>query len=306
MNIPPTSPTAEEVLRLVLQEWREDADGVTYMPVGIGAHHWQVIAGGAPILFATLNGQADRRSVDQLERACASINALVGAGFSAGIAPLRSRSGTLTVPLGPGVLCVTPWLEGRNPTYAETLKPGHVLRVTGLLQDLHSREAPEGIPEWHPRVEPDLVESLANRTRLPWNAGPFGEVARTRILAAMDVIRDSLREYFLIAELAMNSRQRWVVTHGEPHWANQFLVGDNLFLIDWDTIAMGPPEVDAVNLPPSARLALGCDERFLRMFRLEWQLMEIAEYANRFENQHDGTEDDELALEKLNRELRPV
>lgn len=306
MKIAPHSPTSGEVLRLVQREWRHDADAATYVPVGFGAHHWQIDASGEPILFATLDLEKDHRSVGDVERAYAAAAYLTTVGFAHGVVPLPSRSGSFTVPATAGVLSVTPRLDGRNPTWVEAREATHVARVVDVLTELHACEPPPGIPAWQPRVGRDLVSSLQERIQTPWDSGPYGEIARTHIVASLDVIADSLREYHLLADVAVAKKDRWVVTHGEPHWANQFIVGDELFLIDWDTIALAPPEIDAVDLPFSARTALGCDEQMLRMFRLEWQLAEIAEYAEWFENDHAGTEDDALALQKLQKELQPV
>lgn len=277
-----------------------------YLPVGFGAHHWRIDAGGAPILFATLDTTSDYQSLAGVQHAYATIGALVDSGFRSGVAPLITDFGTRTIQIPEGLLSVTPWLNGRNPTFAETHTPTHVAKLIRLLTDLHASDAPVGIPEWRPRVDRDLVASLRERTALPWESGPFGESARAEIASAMGVIADSMREYFVLAEIAMSRGERWVVTHGEVHWANQFIVGDDIYLIDWDTIALGPPEIDALNLPLSARVALGCDEQMLKMFRLEWQLMEIEEYASWFENQHQGTDDDALAFQKLLKELRPT
>lgn len=306
MKIPPTSPTLDEVLRLVQRDWRDDADAATYVPVGFGAHHWRIDASGAPILFATFDVENKHRSLNELERAFTSAASLESAGFGHAVAPNQSRSGAFTVRASSGVLSVTSWLDGRTPTWVAARESAHVARIVDLLSSLHSCDAPPDIPEWRPRVDIDLVASLRERVQAPWEGGPFGEIARTQIMASLEMIADSLREYHLLAAIAMSRKDRWVVTHGEPHWANQFIVGDELFLIDWDTIALAPPEIDAVDLPFSARAALGCDEEMLRMFRLEWQLAEIAEYAEWFQNHHTGTEDDALALEKLQKELRPA
>ena len=35
-----------------------------------------------------------------------------------------------------------------------------------------------------------------------------------------------------------------VITHGEPHPANLMLAAGRLALIDWDTVALAPPERD--------------------------------------------------------------
>lgn len=144
------------------------------------------------------------------------------------------------------------------------------------------------------------------RLNTPWSRGPLGEQARQMMHRSLDVVADSLREYSALGSIALDSRERWVPTHGEPHIANQFLVEDDLFLLDWETLALGPPEIDMIDLPWSARTELGAREDMLRMFRLEWQLTEIAEYADWFENEHAGNEDDQFALDKLVKELKPI
>jgi spectinomycin phosphotransferase len=306
VKIAPASPTDSDVLEVVQREWNEEASEAVYLPVGFGAHHWRISAGGAPVLFCTLDQETGHRSLDDLERAYASVAALVAAGFRGGVAPIQSHSGTFTVPVAGGTLSATIWLEGRNPTLVEAREQAHVARLTRLLTQLHASEPPEGIPVWQPRVDRDFLSSLWNRTQTLWDSGPYGEVARTEILASIEMIADSLREYYVLAELALANRNYWVVTHGEPHWANQFIVCDELFLVNWDTIALAPPEFDAVDLPLSARVAMVCDEQMLRMFRLERQLTEITEYAEWFESNHTGTEDDRDALDRLRKELRPV
>lgn len=303
MNTAPFAPTDSDVLEAVQREWNRAVSEAVYLPVGFGAHHWRVSAGGAPILFATVDIPSRQRSAGHLENAYASAAAIAGDGCMGIVSPLRSGSGGFTLPIPGGVISVTQWLNGRNPTFAESLQPTHVSKLTGLLRDIHSSSPPRTIPEWTPRIERDFQEAVKERIGTPWLKGPYGEDARRLLTDSIDAIGDSLREYHILAERAWARRNHWVVTHGEPHWANQFLVGDTLYLIDWDTIALAPSEIDAVDLPLSARMALGCDNDLVRMFRLEWHLREISEYAEWFEGEHADTADDRAALDKFRSEL---
>ena len=54
--------TDAEVLGLVRHHWEPRADAVEHLPVGWGAHHWRVDAGGEPVLFATLDPDLPRHT----------------------------------------------------------------------------------------------------------------------------------------------------------------------------------------------------------------------------------------------------
>lgn len=306
MNIAPESPTDQDVLEAIQHEWLDTAERAEYFPVGFGAHHWRIFAAGAPILFATLDYPSERQTRDSLEQAYAATDALARGGFTGANAPLRSTSDTFTIHIADGVLSVTPWLNGRNPAPAAARDPAHIAKLVALVRSLHASRPPKMLPKWQLRVPYDFHDSLRVRLLTPWSKGPLGEQARQMMHSSLDVVADSLREYVALSNVALDSQDRWVPTHGEPHLANQFLVEGDLLLLDWETIAFGPPEIDLIVLPWSARSELGAREDMLRMFRLEWQLTEIAEYTDWLENHHVGNKDDQYALDKLVKELKPI
>ena len=78
----------------------------------------------------------------------------------------------------------------------------------------------------------------------PWTGGPFSEPAR-QVLA-----RHAARMVELLAwPTGSPPRWRhasapWVITHGEPHAGNVMRAADGHLLVDWDTVALAPPERD--------------------------------------------------------------
>ncbi len=303
MNIPPQSPTAADVLGCVQQRWDPTVTRAEYLPVGFGAHHWRIGRESNPVLFATLDQPSTSRPAPTFERAYMSAAALTASGFQGAVAPMVNTQGTYTITLGDGILSVTPWIDGRTPTFAESSAPAHAARMVKLLSDLHQSPIPALLPAWQPPLDPAFAVALKSRLALSWLDGPFGNSARDVALASIGQIEDMAMRYADLAERALAAKPSWVPTHGEPHFANQMIVDGRLVLIDWESFALAPAERDMLDLNPKYRSQLGSDPDMLELFRLEWRLAEIDEYTRRFQEPHTGDEDDVLALEKLRREI---
>ncbi|MCC3313002.1 hypothetical protein [Nocardia africana] len=78
---------------------------------------------------------------------------------------------------------------------------------------------------------------------------------------------------------------------------------DGVRLVDWESLALAPPERDYADLPAVAHDLLLPDPEMVDLFALDWRLSEIAEYARWFTATHTGTQDDRTALEGLYEEL---
>ena len=104
---------------------------------------------------------------------------------------------------------------------------------------------------------------------------------------------------------ALEGRERWVPTHGEPHTRNQLATPDGVVLVDWESLRLAPRERDLRWLAPYD--LAGADPSLVEMFDLEWRLDEVAQYAAWFHGPHTGTESDRVALGGLLHELdRPA
>src|SRR6185437_16983788 len=87
-----------------------------------------------------------------------------------------------------------------------------------------------------------LEVALADVGR-PWTSGPLAEPSRALLAARAEELAERLAEHDAVAAGVLQTRSRWVVTHGEPHGGNVIHdpAGD-LHLIDWDTAMIAPRE----------------------------------------------------------------
>jgi spectinomycin phosphotransferase len=295
---PPPEVADADVLAEVRRSWDDDVDGVSYLAVGFGAHHWVARSGPDLRLFVTYDpsaGTAD--ALAALEAAYDGAGALRERGLEFVIAPLTGVDGRRVAPFGHGALSCTPWREGTSEG------PFDLTWTLEALRRLHTTEPPPGLVAWRPRVGPDLAETLARLTERAWGPGPYGDDARACVAARLDdVARWTARYHHLAGDARA---RRWVAAHGEPHGGNQLLTADGRFLIDWDTLRLAPPELDLrVLVGEGARPDdVGAQSDMLELFDLEWRLDEISQYAEWFAAPHAGTRDDEIAFGDLTHEL---
>jgi spectinomycin phosphotransferase len=304
---PPERVTDAGVRDAVRAHWLDGAVTAVHLPVGFGAHHWEVADATGHRLFVTLDGFGSRHSAESLEGAYAGAAALAMAGLRAVWPSLPARSGRYTVPFGEGALSVTGWLDGWTPTEVEAAAPHHVGEVVGVLRSLHRCPPPLGIPVWAPRVDADFPRRLREQTAARWTRGPFGEEARAAIVGRLPEIDRWTRRYLALAEEAQRHRDAWVATHGEPHFANQVVTPAGLRLVDWESLALAPRERDLVDLVDRGAAtveSVGAREPMLELFRLDWRVSEIGEYADWFAGPHGRSADDHTALAGLHEELR--
>ncbi|GAA1428144.1 hypothetical protein GCM10009616_07080 [Microlunatus lacustris] len=283
----------ETVLTAVRAGWLIRADAVQHLPLGFGAHHWAVSTAGVRTHFATLDTVGARHSRDTLEDAYRTAVALAGT-LDLVLAPVPTRSGRCTVPLGRYALSLTPWSRARTPDALDG--PA----TAALLSRLHAVDPPPGTPRWRPVVPPALAEQLRTACTVPWSAGPHGETARTALRARLEDVGRWTARYHALAVAALD--RPWVVTHGEPHEANQLVEAGRRWLVDWESVALAPAERDLRPLLDRGHPA-PADPSMVELFDLEWRLDEIQQYAAWFAGPHVGSASDAVALDDLRHEL---
>jgi spectinomycin phosphotransferase len=291
---PPPNVTDDEVLATVREHWSADVDGVEHLPVGFGAHHWSATVRGRPVYFLTLDQLAGRHDAASLESAYAVASGLMFP-LDFVVAPVPSHGGTWTVPFADAALSVTPWIVGENPASLD-------LDVVGdMLRRLHALTPPPGLRDWTTITPPSLPDELAGLVRTPWDAGPYGERARSAVRGRLDAIEEWSGTYHALADLAR--RRPWVVTHGEPGEHNLMVAVGRTRLVDWETIRRAPPERDWRTLVERGLPPDGLDLAMLELFDLEWRLDEISQYAAWFSSAHTGSASDKVAMGGLLHEL---
>jgi spectinomycin phosphotransferase len=304
----PEGLAAAAVVHALRLQWGFDADAVEYAPVGGGSYHWVVSDATGRRAFVTVDdldhkawlGETRDAAFAGLRRAFDTAVALRESGLQFVVAPLGTGDGASLVRLDSRYsVALFPFLDGAAGQFGRYGNDEDRRGVAALLAELHRATAAASTVGFELPGRRHLEAALADR-RTPWTCGPLSEPSR----AAINESAGHLAELIALADrFSADARARsggWVVSHGEPHAANVLRTAGGQRLLDWDTVALGPPERDlwlVVSDESAAQevyeRASGrrLDETALDFFRLTWDLKDLAEYLNVLRAPHCENED---------------
>ncbi|GLY22688.1 phosphotransferase [Micromonospora sp. NBRC 101691] len=330
----PAGLTDETLAAALGRAWRLDVDAVTYRPVGFGSHHWEVRTVQGDRWFATVDELELRRhrrdepldrAYDRLRAAFAATVALHAAldGGAARSTPAgRGRRRSFVVAPVPTVdgeplcrvadrfgLALYPHVAGESFAWGDHPTAEHRWAVLDMLVAVHT--APADVRR-HAAVDDLAVphrDALddALRDGIP-DCGPYSRPVGGLLAAHAAPIRRLLDRYDALATRARACDDRVVLTHGEPHPGNTMRDPAGWLLIDWETALVAPPERDLWNLDPGDGSVLTAyadatgvrpDPTLLELYRLQWDLKDLAVDVDRFRRPHTGSADDEASWDIL-------
>ena len=304
--------------------WDLDLDSLVYAPLGFGSHHWNATERSGQRWFVTvddlrtgwLGGDPDI-AFGAYAAAFGTAAALRDGGLDFVLAPLGNRDGEVLARLDFNYsVALFPFVDGVSAdfgVYRSERDRHDVLRLLGRLHATPPPSLPTRREDFSVPRRDRLVTALSD-VGTPWRSGPFAEPTRHLLQSTADNLRTALAHYDdLVADVRAASSS-WVVTHGEPHAANVIRVGeDRLLLIDWDTVAIGPRERDlwmvvedaASDFPPYSEAggSPGCSATAIALYRLWWEIADIAEYVSTFRRPHQRGENEEARWRYLSRSL---
>ena len=293
--------------------WDFDVDVAAYAAVGAGSYHWEVTDKTGRRGFVTVDdldqkawlGDTRAAAFDGLRRAFDTSVALRDGGLQFVVAPVPTRQGESLRRLDSRyAIALFPFVEGEAGQFGHYDEDDDARRaVVAMLAELHQSPV-SGAP-----AARSVGLTIPGRQHLKaalleleetWTGGPLSEPAR-------DAVKDSaseLAELLTLADrLSAEAEKRgggWVVTHGEPHAANVMRTSEGRLLVDWDTVALAPPERDLWMLVAGGKDAVELyvratgtqvNEAALDFFRLTWDLKDLAEYLNVLRSPHQENDD---------------
>jgi hypothetical protein len=293
--------------------WGIDAAGLEYLAVGFGSHHWLAADGDARWFVTVDDLDARRRTADEprddvagrLTAALRTARALRDSGLGFVVAPLVDRHGTVVRRLADRYTLATyPWIDGTAGRFGDVEAPADRHAVLDLVVALHAAPRPAGLDLpaddlaiWR---RADLLAALDDLHR-PWRSGPLGDVARAALDTHAASVDAMLARYDDLAAGVLARRDRFVVTHGEPHPGNTMRTAAGWLLIDWDTTLLAPPERDLWTVAGSsdegvlaaytAATGTTVDRDALECYRLGWDVTDIALYVALLREPHEDTAD---------------
>jgi spectinomycin phosphotransferase len=293
-------------IRAVLAEsWGLETAGLRYVPKGSGSHHWAAAVDGSR-WFVKLDGlEAKPYLGDDPSSACAGLQAayetahlLAAAGLEFVVGPVPARDGRLLDRLEPEwALSVFPSVPGEAGKWGRRGYPDRRRRLIAALARLHVIGSAVRLPVarrgWELPGRADLEAALGDVSS-PWSGGPFSEPARHLLGQSKGLVRDWLATLDSLTAAVAAAAPVLAVTHGEPHPGNVLAEGDELRIIDWDTVGLAPverdlwmfaddPEVLGAYAEETGRAA---DPTALACFRLIWALSDLASFTAGFRRPH--------------------
>lgn len=313
MRSPPSDLAPERLADVLADGWGLRALSLEYVPEGGGSHHWMLTGADGRRHFVTVDdldnkdwiGGSRDAVFDGLRRALVTAAALrYNAGLQFVLAPIEACDGQ---PLrrigGPYTVSVFRFLTGRSYGFGPYTDARFRNQVLDLIAQLH--QATSLVHDGAPRhilgfVGQDDLDAFLLSPDQPWDSGPFGETARGLLESNAADLRQLVTSFDRVAESTRSARADVVITHGEPHPANIMSVDGRLVLIDWDTVALAPPERDIALIATARNEGVGryqqvtgreLNPAVIGLYRLRWYLDDIASAVRLFRNTHRDTPD---------------
>jgi spectinomycin phosphotransferase/16S rRNA (guanine(1405)-N(7))-methyltransferase len=329
----PPDGLSEDMLVSALEGgWQVTPAALEYRAVGFGSHHWEVVDTTGTRWFVTVDDLVvRRRSPDEpltrpLARLCASLAAAAdlrncGRQFNFVVAPVPALDGEpLTLASERFPVALYPLVEGQSFDWGEFSTPAHRRGVLDLLVAIHTAPAAASrlaLPDdFAVPLRAELEAALDDGAVGTGDAaspgdsggavgaadyGPYTQPSARLLAEHAAPVRRLLARYDeLVAGRARPDRA--VLTHGEPHPGNTMLGPAGWLLIDWDTVLVAPPERDLWSLDPGDGSILAAYAEatgavpvpsMLELYRIRWDLADLALTFDGFRRPHSGSADDE-------------
>jgi Phosphotransferase enzyme family len=319
---PPDDLSPEELAAALGRGWGVAAAALSYRPVGWGSHHWDLTDTAGTRWFVTVDDLATRllRAHEPVEQAFgrlrASLAAAVGlreCGRAFVVAPVLARDGEPLQRLaGRFAVALYPCIDGQSFSWGESTPLRQRREVLDLIIAVHTAPAAaarlaRADDFWIPHRD-ELELSLGGPADPAaggagdGDSGPYAASARHLLARGADPVRRLLGRYDELAARARGQAGRAVLTHGEPHPGNTMLTPAGWRLIDWDTVLIALPERDLWILEPgdgsilaayAAATGVPAQPDLLELYRIRWDLADVAGGVSHFRRPHAGTAHDE-------------
>lgn len=286
MLSPPPGLRPRDLAEVVASAWSLEPGELVYAPVGFGSHHWL-----ADDHFVTVD---DRTDAAGLQAALGTARALRDdAGLEFVVAPIPTDDGALLIPFGlDWVVHLYDRLDVVDDTTFGPHDDPEVLALVGAIHEATPIVGHHAHREDFSIWERDGLEAALADLDTPWTSGLYGDPARSLLeehaedLATVLGIHDHM-----VGDVPTDG---WVVTHGEPHRGNMFRTTRGWAVVDWDTALVAPAERDLWDLRGAHS-----DPHLAELYRLRWDLTEIAVYISGFHRDHPGDANDSQSWDGL-------
>jgi spectinomycin phosphotransferase len=299
------------------RQWVLTVQDLSYLPVGFGGYHWRAVDQTGSRWFVTVSDLATPWVPDlpAAMQTAAWLATHAGLGFV--VAPVPTRAGQVVGSLDSRhALTLFPYLDAAPSSFDDPIDDGDRAAIIDMLAALHTA-IPKGIQV------PTRPLQLANRPAIdqalasldvPWTGGPYAEPGRDLLARYERPLRQALARFDGLIDRVREAGGPSVITHGEPHPGNLLRTRAGLRLIDWDMTALARPERDLWRVICGAQDAARYSQRTgwtvnqdaLALYRLRWDLDDVAGSLTQIRGPHQQTADTLMTWTELQKTMEAI
>ena len=294
---------------------------IIFFPEGEDSYGYIVVSEAGEKYFA--------KASTSVPNSCLQVASLLRhqCNISGVVAPLKTSDGTLSIPWHDFRVSLFPFIEGDSRwdlwKIGKDFTDTELSQTGALLATIHgcpNTIAPDNLTVT--KYDLPLRHELYTVLEAAVRKGPAQNQYQKQVLEALAIHRSAILEtvdrYDELGRSATVSQTSFVITHGDPTPGNLILdAEDQLHLIDWDGVGLGPPEKDLVFFT-GERFEVVL-ERYLTervcdvslhadifgFYIYEWTLNEIRDYGTKILFKNNDAKQNEYDWQSLQDYLPP-
>jgi spectinomycin phosphotransferase len=306
-----------DVAAALARQWALTVQDMSYLPVGFGGYHWRAADQTGSRWFVTVSDLASPWVPDLRGAMQTAAWLATQAGLRFVVAPVPTRAGQVVGSVDSRhALTLFPYLDATSGHFEDPIDDGDRRAIIDMLARLHTA-VPTGIQV------PTQPLKLANRQAIdqalaslgvPWTGGPYAEPSRDLLARYERPLRQAFARFDGLLDRVRGAGGPYVITHGEPHPGNLLHTRAGLCLVDWGMTALARPERDLWRVISgdqdaarySSRTGWTVNQDALALYRLRWDLDDIAGMLPKIRGSHQQTADTLMTWTELQKTLEAI
>jgi len=307
-----------DVADALARQWALTVQDLSYLPVGFGGHHWLAADQTGSRWFVTVSDLASPWVPDLPGAMRTAAWLATQAGLRFVVAPVPTRAGQVVGSMDSRhALTLFPYLDATPAGhFDDPIDDRDRAAIIDMLARMHTA-VPKGI------AVPAQPLQLASRQAIDqalaslgvrWTGGPYAEPGRAVLARYERPLRQAFARFDGLLDRVRAAGGPDVITHGEPHPGNLLRTQAGLCLIDWDMTALARPERDLWRVISgdqdaarySSRTGWTVNQDALALYRLRWDLDDIAGMLPEIRGSHQQTADTLMTWTELQKSLEAI
>jgi len=299
------------------RQWALTVQDLSYLPVGFGGYHWRAADQTGSRWFVTVSDLASPWLPDLpgAMQTAAWLATQAGLGFV--VAPVPTRTGQVVGSLDSRhALTLFPYLDAPPGHFEDPIDDGDRAAIIDMLARLHTA-VPTGIAVPARPLElasRQVIDQALGSLGVRWTGGPYAEPGRAVLARYERPLRQAFARFDGLLDRVRAAGGPDVITHGELHPGNLLRTQAGLCLIDWDVTALARPERDLWRVISgdqdaarySQRTGRTVSQDALALYRLRWDLDDIAGMLPEIRGSHQQTADTLMTWTELQKSLEAI